>query len=261
VFQTPASENLLLSSSFSAQHLTSDTAGLPVPPSWANFFEVGISKELWARSLLDVSWFERNGDNFADDDVFLNTGISFPIAFSRAHIYGAEAKLRLPTWKRFSAEGAYSYLVGRALLPVTGGLLLEDADTLLNSHYWIPITQDQRNTANLNVRYQVHPRLWFSILQYYASGLPFQDVQQEGTDPRILAAVNLDRGRVRPFYSLDMQCGAELIKNENRELTLEGSVFNVFDRLHVIDFAGALSDTALGLPRSYSLTLRFRNRH
>ncbi len=261
VFQTPASENLLLSSSFSAQHLTSDTAGLPVLPSWANFFEAGISKELWARSLLDVSWFDRRGDNFADDDIFLNTGISFPIAFSRSQIYGVEAKLRLPTWKRFSAEGAYSYLVGRALLPVTGGLLLQDADTLLNSHYWIPITQDQRNTANLNLRYQTHPRLWFSALQSYASGLPFQDAQVQGTDPRILAAVNLDRQRVRPFYSLDVQCGAELIQSENRELTLEGSVFNVFDRLHVIDFAGALSDTALGLPRSYALTLRFRNRH
>ena len=34
-------------------------------------------------------------NNFADDDLLLNTGVSFPIAFRRAEIYGAEVKLEI----------------------------------------------------------------------------------------------------------------------------------------------------------------------
>ena len=37
--------------------------------------------------------YRRNVNNFADDDQLLNTGVSYPIAFNRAVIYGAEGKL------------------------------------------------------------------------------------------------------------------------------------------------------------------------
>ncbi len=42
-------------------------------------------------------------------------------------------------------------------------------------------------------------------------------------------------------------------------LTLEASVTNVLNSFHLINFAGALSDTALGLPRSYSIGVWFRS--
>ncbi len=61
---------------------------------------------------LDVSWYDRRSDNFADDDTFLNSGISFPISFRRAHIYGVESKLRIPEFKRITLEIAYSNMVG-----------------------------------------------------------------------------------------------------------------------------------------------------
>jgi len=65
-------------------------------------------------------------NNFADDDQILSTAISFPIAFRKAIIYGAEGKLELPHWKRFSGFLSYSYEVGNAWFPVTGGLFLGD---------------------------------------------------------------------------------------------------------------------------------------
>ena len=51
---------------------------------------------------------------------------AFPIAFRKAVIYGAEAKIELPDWRRFSGFVSYSYTVGNAWFPVTGGLFLGD---------------------------------------------------------------------------------------------------------------------------------------
>ncbi len=68
-------------------------------------------------------------NNYADDSQILSTGISFPIAFRKAIIYGAEAKLETPHWGRFSGFASYSYIVGNAWNPVTGGLFLGDDAT------------------------------------------------------------------------------------------------------------------------------------
>lgn len=261
VFQTPASENLLLSSSFAATHLTTQTTGLPVLPSHANFFEIGAAKMLGHHVRLDVSWYDRRSDNFADDDTFLNSGISFPISFRRAHIYGVESKLRIPEFKRITLEIAYSNMVGRAQLPITGGLLLEDSPSLFTSRAWIPITQDQRNTVAASARYRVLQRFWLATTQSYSSGLPFEEstLTASGIDPQILRSVDFERKRVRPFYSLDLQSGLDLHKTGEGSLTLEASVTNVLNSFHLINFAGALSDTALGLPRSYSIGVWFRS--
>src|SRR4029077_14118685 len=87
-FQTPAVENILLASSPEVEVLSSEVARLPVPPSHGNFFEGGISKGLSKRARLDATYFTRQMDNFADDDLLLNTGVSFPMAFRHADIRG-----------------------------------------------------------------------------------------------------------------------------------------------------------------------------
>jgi len=58
--------------------------------------------------------FRRNWQNFSDDDVLLNTGVSFPITFSTAWIKGIE-----PSWccKTGNFSGYISYanqVCGRA---------------------------------------------------------------------------------------------------------------------------------------------------
>src|SRR5207244_12643421 len=65
------------------------------------------SKALFGALRLDASYFERTMGNFADDDLLLNTGVSFPVAFRRAEIRGTEVKLEVPHWK--SASGSISY--------------------------------------------------------------------------------------------------------------------------------------------------------
>ena len=126
VFQTPSFENILLSSSTAATTLDRDFLQLPVQPSQGNYYEAGLTKAFFKKFKLDANYFRRLVNNYADDDQIDNTTISFPIAFQKAIIYGAEGKLDLPDWQRFSGFLSYSYKVGNAWFPVTGGLFLGD---------------------------------------------------------------------------------------------------------------------------------------
>jgi hypothetical protein len=262
VFQTPAFENILLSSAPSIAALNPNFLRLPVLPSHGNYYEAGLTKGLFEKLKLDASYFRRRFNNYADDDLLLNTSISFPIAFRKADIYGAEGKIEIPAWGRWSGFVSYSYIVGSAYLPVTGGLFLGKEATLALSQtigrFWG--SQDQRHTIRTRFRYQVAPRLWVALGGNYGSGLPieFEGTEQEAIaqyGPQIVDRVNLAHGRVKPAVSLDASIGADLRKSERFTLRLEGDVQNISDRLNVIDFAGLFSGNAVGPPRSANVRL------
>ena len=161
VFQTPSFENILLSSSTAATTLDPISLQLPVEPSEGNYYEVGLTKGFFKKVKLDANYFRRLVNNYADDNQIDNTTISFPIAFRKAIIYGAEAKLDVPDWRGFSGFLSYSYTVGNAWFPVTGGLFLGD-DAVIPSIGHFPDSQDQRNTVRGRLRYQVAPRFWIA---------------------------------------------------------------------------------------------------
>ena len=117
---------------------------MPVEPSEGDYYEVGLTKAFFKKFKLDANYFRRLVNNYADDDQIDNTTISYPIAFQKAIIYGAEAKLDLPDWKRFSGFVSYSYTLGNAWFPVTGGLFLGD-DAVIPTSGHFPDSQDQRN--------------------------------------------------------------------------------------------------------------------
>jgi TonB-dependent receptor-like protein len=262
-FQTPASENLLLASSAGAQHLTATTTGLPVPASRGDFYQAGFSKSLGGKLRLDGNWFSRRIRNFADDDVFLNTGISFPIAFSSARISGYEAKLEMPRWGPVSGYVSWANLIGRGQLPITGGLFLDaGAKELLSSTEQFAITQDQRNTVSARVRVRALPRTAVAVGTWYGSGLPVERVDDDLDDleaaygPRVLDRVNFARGRVRPSHSIDLSASFEAVRRDSLRMTLYADVLNVTNRLNVINFAGLFSGTALGAPRTFGARMQ-----
>ena len=263
-FQIPSIENLLLASSVAAQRLTSAATGLPIPASRGDFYQVGFSKSFLSNLRLDANYFRRNIRNFEDDDLLLNTGVSFPTTFSRAEIHGVEAKLEVPHWKRLSGWLSYSNSTGIGTLPVTGGLFLEpNSAELLRSTDRFPISQDQRNTARALARWQVATRLWAAIGAQYGSGLPVDlpdDVQIDDLAASygnaVLDRVNFDRGRVRPAYSIDVSAGVQLWAHENYLVRLQGDIRNVTDQLNVINFASLFSGTALAPSRSFGARLQ-----
>jgi TonB dependent receptor len=262
VFQTPSFENILLASSQQVESLNPNVLRLPIEPSHGNYFEFGATKSVFNQLRIDANYFRRYVNNFADDDQILSTAISFPIAFRKAIIYGAEGKIEVPHWKRFSGFLSYSYMVGNAWFPVTGGLFLGDdavsASTQLSGHF--PDSQDQRNTARLHVRYQLTSRVWLASSTDYGSGLPFefagtydQAVAEYGQT--VVNRIDLDRGRVKPTLSFNIAGGVDVYKKEKRSLRLQADAQNINNRLNVIDFGGLFSGNAIGPPRSYFLRL------
>jgi outer membrane receptor protein involved in Fe transport len=262
VFQTPAFENILLSSSPDVLTLSPNVLRLPVEPSHGNYYEFGVTKGLAGRVRLDVNSFRRLVNNFADDDQLLNTAVSFPIAFRKADVYGGEGKLEIPRWGRFSGFASYSYMVGSAYFPVTGGLFLGDAAAQalrqISGRFWV--TQDQRHTARARFRYELLPRAWVAFGGEYGSGLPvvFDGTEQTAIaqyGSQIVDRVNFARGRVKPSLSLDASAGAEIWKRDKVNMHMQVDIENLNNRLNVIDFAGLFSGNSIAPPRSFALRL------
>jgi outer membrane cobalamin receptor len=267
VFQTPSFENLLLSSSTAATTLNPVSVQLPVKPSEGNYYEVGLTKVFLNKVKLDTNYFRRAVNNFADDDQIDNTTISFPIAFEKAIVYGAEAKLELPEWKKFSGFVSYSYELGNAWNPVTGGLFLGDNADIPTTGFF-PISQDQRNTVRGRLRYQVLPRLWIAGGVQFDSGLPFDfqcdpsltldqciadEVQTYGQ--QVVDRVNFAQGRINPTFQLSASAGADVYKSERLSMRFQVDGTNLTNVVDVIDFGGLFSGNAIGPSRSLALRL------
>jgi hypothetical protein len=264
IFQTPSFENILLSSSPEAESLDTTVPAvlLPVQPSHGNYYELGSTQALFNKLRVDANMFRRDVNNYADDSQILSTGISFPIAFRKAILYGADGKIEVLQWGRFSGFASYSYIVGNAWYPVTGGLFLGDdaasAATQLTGHF--PDSQDQRNTVRARIRYQVVPRLWVAVGSDYNSGLPFQPdltPEQYATEygQVVINHLNFDRNRIRPYFTQNLSVGADLYRRENLGVRFQGDVANVSNTLELIDFGGLFSGNAIGPGRQYTFRL------
>jgi hypothetical protein len=263
VFQTPAVENLLLASSPQVDSLDPVVVRLSVEPAHANYYELGVTKAFSGSLRLDANVFRRDFHNYSDDDVLLDTGVSFPIAFAKARIIGEEVRLEVPRWGRFSGYLSYANQSGIGHGPITGGLFLgSDAASGFTDSGKFAVSQDQRNTARVRIRLQASRRVWFALGGQYGSGLP-ADIG--GANPTVLLAqygatildrVNLSRGRVRPNVSVEAASGVEFYRREQRGASLQIQAANLNNRVNVINFASLFSGTAVAPPRSISARLR-----
>jgi hypothetical protein len=256
-------ENLLLASSPLLEAISPSVLRLPVPPAHANFYEGGVTKAFFGKLRLDATIFRRDFHNYSDDDVLLDTGISFPIAFTEARIFGEEVRVELPQWGRLSGYLSYANQSGIAQGPITGGLFLgSDAANALTDTSKFAVSQDQRNTLRGRVRFQGPRHTWLAMSAQYGSGLPAdtggadQNFLLTQYGPAILSQVHLSHGRVRPNLSLDAAAGAELYRKEQRSAVFQMQVSNLADRVNVINFASLFSGTAVAPPRSVSAKLR-----
>ena len=262
VFQTPSFENILISSSNQINVLSGNFLHLPVQPSKGSYYEGGLTTGLSDRLKVDVNFYRRDVRNYSDDDQLLNTGVSYPIAFDKAVIYGAEGKLEVVRLGQLTGYVSYSYMLGNAWYPVTGGLFLGDdaaaALSQLNGHF--PDSQDQRNTVRTRFQYQILPRIWLASGATYGSGLPFEfdgDLPTALAEygPTVIDRINFDRGRVRPSLAVSASFGADLYKSDKVNMRLQVDGDNLNNRLNIIDFGGLFSGNAIAPGRSYVVRL------
>jgi hypothetical protein len=78
-------------------------------------------------------------------------------------------------------------------------------------------------------------------------------VEQFGA--RVVNQVDVERGRVRPFLSVDSSVAYSLGSDAGR-LRIQADVSNLTNRLRVINFAGVFSGTALASPRAVSIRVQ-----
>ncbi len=266
VFQPPSYENILLSSSPEVLNFDPISLRQNVLPSLGDYYEAGLTKAFFGNLRFDANMFRRNEANYADDDSILNTAISFPIAFRKAILYGAEGKLEVPHWGKFSGFASYSWIVGNCWLPVVGGLLLGSEsgvavgpngnliNTQLVGHF--PDSQDQRNTVRARLRYQVTRRLWVAVGGAYNSGLPFEpdeSPQLYATEygQNVINRLDFNLSRIDPYLTEDASVGIDVYRRENRSVRFQADVENLSNTLEVIDFGGLFSGNALGPSRQY----------
>jgi hypothetical protein len=262
VFQTPSFENILITSSQWINQIDPSVLHLPVQPSKGTYYEGGLTESVKNHVSVDVTFYRRDVRNYADDDQLLNTGVSYPIAFDKAVIYGAEGKLTLLRIGKLSGYASYSYMVGNAWFPVTGGLFLGDdavaALSQTSGHF--PDSQDQRNTFRTRFRYQIAPRFWFAAGANYGSGLPFDYTGDEPTalaeyGPAVISRINFDRGRILPLMAANASFGADILKRDRTSVRFQADGDNLNGRLNIIDFGGLFSGNAIAPGRSFALRL------
>jgi len=262
IFETPSFENILITSSPWIGQIDPAVLHLPVQPSTGTYYEGGLTEAVSRRTIVDVNVYRRDARNYADDDQLLNTGVSYPIAFDKSVIYGAEGKLTLVSLGKLSGYASYSYMVGNAWFPVTGGLFLgEDAAAALSQtsgHF--PDSQDQRNTLRTRFLYQVGPRIRLASGVTYGSGLPFAYTGTEAEamadyGPAVIDRINFARGRILPSLAVNASFGADVYKSDRMKVRFQADGDNLNNRLNVIDFGGLFSGNAIAPGRSYALRL------
>ena len=267
VFQTPSFENILLSSSPTVLSLDpGQVIQAPVLPSHGNYYEVGATKAFANKLRLDVNYYQRRVNNYADDDVLPTSPISFPLSFDHAIIYGAEAKIEVLKWWRFSGWASYSYMVGNVWFPETGGLQIGVTPSSVPLTGHLPDSQDQRNTLRARVRYQIDKRLWIAVGADYNSGLPFEPIDNNpesaanaGTyGQAVINGLNFNRDRILPHLTENISVGADLYQHERRSLRLQADCNNVSNKLEILDYGGLFSGNAIGPPRSFTFRLSAR---
>ena len=263
VFQTPPFENLLVSSSPSVTSLDPLILRLPVEPARANYYEAGFGAALFGHMRLTGNFFWRRYHNYPDDDLLLNTGVSFPITFALANIYGEEARLEIPRWGKLSGYISWTNERGNGYFPATGGLFLGDdaAQAIQQTSGVFPVSQEERNAVRARFRYDVTSRFWLASGGTYDSGLPIDfggtrdDAAAQGYSADILNRINFSDLRPRPQWSLNASAGVILRKSDKYPVRFQVDGTNLTNSLNVIDFAGLFSGTGVGIMRSVNARL------
>ena len=153
---------------------------------------------------------------------------AFPIAFRKSIIYGAEAKLDVPDWRGFSGFLSYSYHVGNAWFPVTGGFFLgddaEDSRPLAISRIRRINATPFGAACATRLRRACGSRAAFSTtpdcLSNFNAPMANQAVhrgRRAQYGQQVVDRINFDRGRILPAFQVNASAGALLYKSERMQ--------------------------------------------
>jgi hypothetical protein len=271
IYQTPVNENLLLSNSEKASVLvppavraTLGGALIRIPPERQNVYEIGVQQGVLRWLSLNAAFYRKDITNLHDNDNFFNTGVIFPTALASASVRGAEGRITMPAYKRFSGSLSFTHYSVLVTPPFTGGLFLgSTAIDLLNSGPFV-IDHDQNLGIQGVAMYRPLPNLWTSVSIRHDSGLVTNpsDPAVVARDPDysdLLPYVDLtaDPPRVRPHTITNFAIGYEHRNNDRRSWEAVLQVTNIANRTALYNFQSIFVGTRLVSPRTVGVRLRW----
>jgi outer membrane receptor protein involved in Fe transport len=237
LYMPPQVENLLIASSPQARALSPFAAsggGEDIRPEKLSSWEVGFVQELPRALRLNVAYWWRNFRNIDDPNVLLNTTIIFPNSVARAEAKGLDARLDITLRRGFSAYFNYTNNQIVEIGPLNGGLFLNDDFIQIGPGTRFTPDHDQRNTGSSALTYTANKAgIWTSFSGRYESGVP---LELPGLDSATLQSlvgvslVNLDTGRVKPWYVFGWSGGADVVRKEHLRIAAQLDIQNLADR-------------------------------
>jgi outer membrane receptor protein involved in Fe transport len=291
--QTPALENLLVSSSADAQIFSPGgenemslnrrlvgsngtharlqdefdaDKGAPVGPSKEWQVSGGFQQQLGRYLRLDTDIYYRRFKDSPDITNFLETGIVFPVSLARNRSKGIETRLDLARVGGLSGFVSYTNLHLYGFAPITGGLFLGEAvDLRQRAGQRVHNEEDQRNTVVFQAMYDRLPgKFWAAFGGRHDSGYSVElepgaseeEFAKEFPE-KILDRVNFEQGFIKPHTVLDFSIGRDFRVNEHVTISGQFNIQNLADTFYLITFESVFSGTTIGRPRDYSGRLSF----
>jgi outer membrane receptor protein involved in Fe transport len=292
LLETPALENLLLSSSEEARIFSpggeeemaarlgrrlraarvhrnqedegeagDEETGAPVRPSREWQVDVGFQQQLGRYLRLDADFYYRRLKNPPEITNFLETGIIFPATLDHSRSKGIETRLDIARVRGFSGFVSYTNLHIYGFAPITGGLFLGEAvDLREHAGQRVNIEEDQRNTLAFQLMYDRLPGgFWTAFGGRHDSGFSVELEPEASFEEfamefpeKVLDRVNFERGFIKPHTVFDWSIGKEIRLNEHLSLSGQFNIQNLADRFYLITFESVFSGTTIGRPRRYS---------
>jgi outer membrane receptor protein involved in Fe transport len=269
-YQPPQPEHLLLASSEQARALSPFVddeladGGADVEPERQWAVEAGVEHRVGRGLRLDVAWWQREVDEYADPNVFFGTTIVFPNAVAEGRARGIDARLEFAPGGAWSGYGNVSIGTVTQTGPITGGLFLEDDVADFGPGVEFVPDHDQRVVASAGLTWTGPRGATLSGVVRFESGTPIElddDAEAEELAGRPGAdRVDFDRGRVEPRTVVSLVASVPLWQTAGADLRLSGAALNLFDARYAYNFGNPFSGTHFGAPRTASVMLRLETR-
>jgi hypothetical protein len=276
VLYTPEYENILFSTSAEAQKLVppevqqSQQLGggqLFVHSERQNAIDLGFQQALGSRLRLDGDYWRRKSRFAGDQDQFQNTGIVFPLAFTRGNLNGWNLRLDLSKTAGFRGFVSLGHTHAEYVPPLTGGLFLNTGalDSLTGGPFLID--HDQKLQAQGALSYDFGTSgVWVATNVRYDSGLVthadpdslLMDPDNAFAAPFIAVHANtgLDPNRIKPRSIIDFSLGADL-QQYHLPLSIQADLLNATNKKGVYNILSTFGGTHVIPPRMLALRVKY----
>jgi hypothetical protein len=276
VLYTPEYENILFGSSSAAASLappgvraSQELGGgdLLVHSERQNAMTIGVQQAIGRRVRFDADYWRRRSRFAGDQSQFVNTGIVFPLAFTKGNLNGWDVRLDLAKTAGFRGFLSLGHTHAEYVPPLAGGLFLDAGaiDTLTGGPFLIDHDQKLQAQGALNYDFGASG-VWVGTNVRYDSGLVTgADVASLLADPDNAFAApyiaehsgtDLDPNRVKPRTIVDFSLGADLIQY-HVPLSVQADLLNATNKKGVYNILSTFGGTHVIPPRMLAVRVRY----